>query len=67
VSAQERLKILREAKPDTWIAFSTDENRQVAARGTFGNAAKKAEESGERDPIFKYIPSRWEPTLLQDA
>ncbi len=67
VSTQERLKILREAKPDTWIVFSADEDRLVAAAATFADAAKKAEEAGEKDPILSYIPSNWEPTLLQDA
>jgi len=47
------LKILREAKPDTWIVFSTDEDRLVAAE-----AARKAEEAGEKDPILSEYPAK---------
>jgi hypothetical protein len=60
----ERLRILRSAQPNSWIAFSADEERVVAYGASFEEAAKLAEQSGEKDPILTLIPSTWAPTLL---
>jgi hypothetical protein len=65
MSTEERLTILREAAPNTWIAFSADEERIVARGATFQEAFRKAEESGEADPILTLIPPTWAPALLK--
>lgn len=64
MSIQERLTILREAAPNTWIAFSADEAHVIGRGETFEEAVKKAEESGEADPILTLVPPTWAPTLL---
>jgi hypothetical protein len=65
MSTQERLVILREATPNTWLAFSADEERVVARGKTFEEACANAKESGESDPILTLIPPTWAPTLLR--
>ena len=64
MSIQERLQILTEAQPNTWLIFSSDEERLVGRAATFSEAAKVAESSGEQDPILSLIPPTWSPTLL---
>jgi len=64
MSTEERLAILREAKPNTWIVFSTDEHHVIARGATFAEASAEAEKSGEKDPLFTLIPPSWAPTLL---
>ena len=38
MSADERVKILSEAKPNSWIAFSSDESKLVASGATYSEA-----------------------------
>jgi hypothetical protein len=64
VSVQERLDILRDAKPNTWLVFSADEERVLGMGDTFGDAAKLAEESGDPDAVLTFVPETWAPTLL---
>lgn len=64
MSIQERLQILKEATPNTWLAFSSDESQVVGRGETFGAAADAAEKSGEQDPVIMLVPPTWSPTLL---
>ena len=64
MSIQERLQILKEATPNTWLAFSSDESQVVGRAETFGAAAAAAEKSGEQDPVIMLVPPTWSPTLL---
>jgi hypothetical protein len=64
VTVQERLQILKEAAPDTWLAFSSDESQVVGRGETFSAAAYAAEKAGEQDPVIMLIPSTWSPMLL---
>jgi hypothetical protein len=64
MSTEERLAILREAKPNTWIVFSADEEHVIARGTTFAEAAAEAEKSEEKDPLFTLVPPSWAPTLL---
>jgi len=64
VSIQERLQILKEASPNTWLAFSSDESQVVGRGETFSAAADAAEKSGEQDPVIMLVPPTWSPTLL---
>ena len=57
MSTQERLTILREAAPNTWIAFSADEEHVVARGNTFEEVCKNAEQSGESDPVLHSHPA----------
>ena len=64
MSSDERLQILRTAKPNSWIAFSADEERVIAVGLTFEDAIGAAKESGESDPLLTFIPPNWAPALL---
>jgi predicted RNase H-like HicB family nuclease len=59
MSTEERVKILREAGPDTWIAFSADESRVVATGDSYAEAVKMANEKGELAPVLTKTPENW--------
>ena len=46
MSTQERVKMLREAEPNSWIALSGDESRVVGRGATYAEAVERAEEEG---------------------
>jgi hypothetical protein len=61
---EERVRILREAKPDSWLALSSDESR-VAGRGdSFDQAVEDAKKNGESDPLLIKVPDNWEPRVF---
>ena len=64
MSTDERLNILRSAKPLSWLAFSSDEDRLVASAETFEAVAKLAAERGENDPVLTFVPQNWNPAAL---
>jgi hypothetical protein len=64
MSVDERLEILRSAKPLSWLAFSSNEDRLVASAETFESAAKLAAERGENDPVLTFVPQNWNPAAL---
>ena len=66
MSIQERIKILTEATPNTWIALSHDESCVVAWGKSYTQAVEKAEDAGESDPILVRVPDDWKPTVLSN-
>ena len=64
LKTEERLKILKEAKPDSWIAFSADESRVVAYGETYSDAVEHAEKAGENEPVVVKTPDNWNPRVL---
>lgn len=61
---EERVKILRDAPPQTWIAFSEDESRLVATGATYDEVVQKAEDAGVTDPVLVMTPASWIPVVL---
>ena len=61
MSPEERDRILREAKPDSWVAFSSDETALVGCGATYSEAVKDAEKHGEVDPVLVEVPESWQP------
>lgn len=59
MSPEARIKILREAAPGTWIAFSRDESRVVGYGKSYDDAVKAAEDAGESDPVIAKVPLDW--------
>ena len=59
MSPEARLKALRAAPPDGWVAFSSDEERLVAYGKTYEEALKKAGQDGEPDPVLTKVPTDW--------
>jgi hypothetical protein len=59
MSPESRIKILREAAPGSWVAFSEDESRVVAYGTSYDEAVKAAEDAGEREPVITRVPLDW--------
>jgi hypothetical protein len=64
LSPDERAKILREAPPKTWIAFSADESEVVAQAPTYEETVALAESKGVNDPVMLMTPESWIPLVL---
>lgn len=64
MSAEERVRILREAKPDSWIAFSEDESKVVAYGDSYSQVVKAAENVGEKEPVIVKTPENWSPKVF---
>lgn len=61
MSAEERVRILSEAKPNSWVAFSSDESRLVGCGDDYDAAVEDAQNHGESDPVLVKIPDNWYP------
>jgi hypothetical protein len=64
MSAEERVRILREAKPNTWVAFSEDESKVVAYGDSYSQVVKAAEDLGEKEPLIVKTPENWNPKVF---
>lgn len=64
MSAEERVRILSEAKPNSWLAFSSDESKIVGRGDSYMEAVEDAEKNGETDPLLIKIPDSWAPRVL---
>jgi len=61
---EERVAILRAAKPDSWIALSADESRVVGCGDTYAEAVAAAISSHETDPVLIKTPVDWTARVL---
>ena len=64
MSPEARIRVLREAPPDGWVAFSAAESRLIAYGTTYEEAVAKSEESGEPDPVLVKLPKDWSMQVL---
>ena len=64
MSTEERLRILREAKPNSWIAFSADDSRVVAQADSYAEVVDLANREGEGEPLIEKIPENWLPRVF---
>ena len=67
ISAEERNRILNEAKPNSWVAFSSDETKLVGRGDTYAEVVEDAEKHGEFDPVLVKIPDNWEPRAFHNC
>ena len=67
MSAEERVRILREAKPNSWVAFSSDESKAVAYGETYSDVVRAAEELGENDPVMVKVPDNWSSRVISHS
>jgi hypothetical protein len=56
-----RLKTLRSAPLNSWIALSDDESRIVAVGRTYKEVSELSDAAGENNPIILKTPTEWEP------
>jgi hypothetical protein len=64
MAKEERLQILRESPPNSWVAFSEDESRLVGRGSTYAEAVAAADEQGVSEPILLKTPDKWVPMVL---
>jgi hypothetical protein len=64
LSAEERVRMLREAPPKSWIALSEDESSIIAQAASYEEVVEKASEAGEDDPVLIMTPESWDPLVL---
>lgn len=64
MSPEERVAVLKQTSPDSWLALSADEERVVASGKTFSEAVENARGSGEADPVLIHIPENWVPVVV---
>jgi hypothetical protein len=59
MDSQQRLKVLENAPPNSWIAFSDDESRVVGIASTYSEAVELATKEGVEDPVLVKTPEEW--------
>jgi hypothetical protein len=64
MSTEERLKMLREAEPGSWLALSSDESHLVASAKTLDEVLDRAEMAGHSDPLIVKAPTTLAPLVL---
>jgi hypothetical protein len=67
MTAEERVRVLGEAEPNSWLAFSSDESRVVGRGKTYGDAVRDAEKHGEEDPVLVLIPKSWDAKVYSSG
>ena len=61
---EERVRILREAKPNSWVALSSDESKVVGRGDSYEQAIEDAHKHDENDPLLIKISDNWEPRVF---
>ena len=61
VAETPRLKALKSAPLNSWIALSADESSVVISAKSYAEVSKKIDESGLSDLIVLKTPSCWAP------
>ncbi len=56
---KQRLEILKNAPPNTWLAFSEDESRVIGMAATYAEAEELAAKEGVDDPVLLKTPDEW--------
>jgi hypothetical protein len=59
-----RLKALRDAPLDSWIALSEDESKIVAVGKSFEEVTRNSESAGVKDPLVIKTPKSWLPLSM---
>jgi hypothetical protein len=54
-----RMKALKSAPLNSWIALSNDESSVVAIGSSYAEVSKKIEESGVLDSVVLKTPKQW--------
>lgn len=64
MSPTERVKILVQAPPNSWVALSQDESRVVGNGSTYEEAVDMAIREGVEDPVLIKTPDEWVPRVF---
>ena len=58
------LRILSEAKPNTWVALNEEGSELWGQGDSFEEAVQDAARKGHDDPVLLLIPPDWRPMAL---
>ena len=64
INDEARLKFLREAKPNSWLAVSEDGYELLGQGDTPEEALEQAKKKGCEDPVLTMVPPDWSPRVL---
>ncbi len=64
MSPDDRIKALRQAPADGWVAFSADESIVVAYGASYDEVVAAAEKQGVSDPVVAKVPDDWTERVL---
>jgi hypothetical protein len=59
-----RLKLLRSAPLNSWVALSEDESRIVATGATCAEVVERCDRAGISNPLLLKTPEQWLPLAL---
>lgn len=59
-----RMKALRSAPLDSWVALSDDESTVVAVGNSYAEVVQNSAKEGVDDPIVLKTPPRWAPLSI---
>jgi hypothetical protein len=64
MSPEARIKILKNAPQNGWVAFSEDEEHLIAYGETYDEVVMKSEEKGVSEPVIVKVPPTWNDLVL---
>ena len=59
VNQKQRLQVLQNAPPNSWVALSEDESRVIGVAATYDDAVDLAAKEGIEDPVLLKTPEEW--------
>ena len=59
MNPKERIEVLENAPPDSWVALSEDESHVLGIAATYGEAVELATKAGVEDPVLIKTPKEW--------
>jgi hypothetical protein len=59
MSPKERIEVLGNAPPNSWVALSEDESRVLGIAATYAEAVELAAQAGVEDPLLIKTPEEW--------
>lgn len=64
LSPDERVRILLESEPNSWVALSSDESKVVGRGKSYDEVVEQAKTNGEDDPLVIKTPEEWDPLVF---
>ena len=64
MSAEERVRALKKAPSNGWVAFDAEETTVVAYGHSYDEVVSAAERSGVSDPLLVKVPQDWTATVM---
>jgi len=59
MSSKQRLEVLQQAPPNSWVVLSEDESQLLGTAATYAEAVDLANSEGVEDPVLIKTPDEW--------